>query len=1005
MMSQYPDLLTQIDLQEADVQYVDPREPEAAEYSVNTPDLYADTEYKSNSAPHDYTDVRNDIVENFDKPASSVLMFNDPQEQNVPDIMQPNGESFGLKSEPGRIVIRKPLDDSAEGGTFVSEKTRVVPPPRQFAYTAATNTGEGSTEIHHHGNSTQFSGSAYANEAEETAIDTPSSDDFPPPPTMSVIPDEHHEENIPYVAIGADAGYSADRSNSISPTHILVDHEETEDFTESHYHEDKLVTPSEPVSIEGVTDRRHSLMTTSPVSSVKTSESDITMLTSSVESDNILLDSANSSGMVIDVKEQELSPRETKLSPDDTENGFLFQMDDIKSKLSNSLEVIAIQENDKTQDDRYHLEEEKEFVIEDTSCQLDYFFTYENKNQTEDSKSVSSENIDEYKTPHVGPSMSDITVDTSLGQTDIRSAPLSAPSILESDVSYEENQDDNVKKSAPVKRKKSVKELLSRFEVMTNSPPKEEKVRPPVFQKPKLVRLHSLKSDDFENDPTLESGKNVVGSIRRDDINLMSASCPEATKILSLSPKSVDIESEKETEPKTKVSPQTSINTNTESNIERNRPSVRNKIKQFEWSDPVISDSPERSKSRSPSRLSNGEHSPVAKGRQRALSPVPPVKSVIIKEQHKATDIPLDNDTAAQGQKLSQYSPSMAKVDSQRSASQTSFHMRSASSGTSSTFLEGSKNTKESVAATPESLLERKRKFESSTDSISSDSGTASLETFRRGSLSKKLIETQNVSVEQPKDTQQHEKYYDRSVSVPNNSSTLEYSSASDKVTAPSSNESGILKPSQLFSRRSKRQSEPPPVPKKNTLMHQENISVSQDGDDLMSASFSDRRKLFEASSQSTSTSVYSSLKRNDPPKGNDEMSKSVSYSTNNGNVGGSSGGSLKRESLPQTNKKNLSNSATEGSDSLYSDYTARARNYGQKSVVIQSKDTPSVTTAEGGAANTTKTPPKTYPKEQKENVKPAIVFKTLEKDIGIGQNERSGTVKDLWKKFEQQNT
>ena len=668
------------------------------------------------------------------------------------------------------------------------------------------------------------------------------------------------------------------------------------------------------------------------------------------------------------------------------------------------------------------------------------------------------------------------------------------------------------KKATPVRRKKSVKELLSRFEVANggsgSSPPSDHefgvKSKPQVFQKPRVVRLHSLnKSSDMEDSSAQETTDIVPKSPRREEPQvLMSASCPDASRMLSLSPRSIDLEEDLGTtvtlnrphSDKPRQPPAVS-----------KKPSVRNKIQQFESSESLTSDNEQLSKSVSPGRVVNREDSPV-RPKERAFSPVPPAKPVIIHERTspKQADyvaVKKDANEISSGKEgLKNSFPASQKSDlspkfTRRSSGESSndskspafFQLRSASAGISNSILKEALKvpaTSEQISSSScekklQSLTERMRRFQSTSEEENSSSsgnntGDVSSNTSnvtprdssnsmdrslatrasgsysnRRASVEPKQVDTGTVAENVPRNmttnsaalsnsdqTEENRTVsslnYTRSASVPNafSGARLNYKSTATTsgdsgAVAMDTDESVVLKPSQLFSRKPRKSSESPSVVLSQSVVRDTEELGNKNDDDanIMSTSFSDRRKLFESSTDSrVSTSSYGSLKRSEvfvKPKQNTET-----------NTRRNDGNNISHQEISLTPFYQGKDSSVIGSSEpaaasprqqVDSEYTNKIRQFGNKTVVIESSEnskSKSNSTANSshkmaglggqvGAGNGTfsNNRAKPYERDQKENVKPATVFKTKEKDSGLAGKERSGTVKDLWKKFEQQNT
>ena len=420
MMSQYPDLipqhiLPQIELQDSDVQYVDPRaeqehvqaftishQQEAIE-RLNShqqqvpPDVSFGTE--SGTRPTDYDDHFVSSPRQLEQNQQDMFYYNEPEPIVSPDIpynhvtskslptspphdqpdvtvstMARNDQHIELRSEPGHIVIRKPLEDTAEGSTFIPVKTRVVPPPRQFAYSAPPTAEPDNAmspsdmkdmtyqqqhfDVHHH---------------DETAIDTPS-DEFPPPPEC--ITDEAEAHMVT-------DGYLADRSGSTSPANTLE--------TKDHFQARLKVAASQPVTI---TEEEDIAMVISPTCSLsKTPELDNAMATSSVDSDYALQDYQEYSKSQKDecalYTMHDTSNSAQNLSETTMESDLVFQMDDVKSKNSSlsksieSLQNLSMSSEDPENTLQEGLDlvireseglskdgDQREYVIEDTQSQV-----------------------------------------------------------------------------------------------------------------------------------------------------------------------------------------------------------------------------------------------------------------------------------------------------------------------------------------------------------------------------------------------------------------------------------------------------------------------------------------------------------------------------------------------------------------------------------------------------------------------------------------------------------
>ena len=220
---------------------------------------------------------------------------NHPEAAASPPQGKRSGD-LGLQSESGEIVVRRPVEDSVEGSLYIPVKTRVVPPPRQFAYDAppivesekqidgqlpgSVVGGEGQTDRHFAYDNPPLVGaerqlfSEFAYDASQvvadssigsgavlhTDIDTPS-DELPPPPPQEdfLSPNNHYQ--------------ATNTPNSLNATNFV-------DSTHS-FHPDSVAT--EPLAIE---EKEDVSMVISPTCSVsKTPESDSAMVTSSVESE------------------------------------------------------------------------------------------------------------------------------------------------------------------------------------------------------------------------------------------------------------------------------------------------------------------------------------------------------------------------------------------------------------------------------------------------------------------------------------------------------------------------------------------------------------------------------------------------------------------------------------------------------------------------------------------------------------------------------------------------
>ena len=152
---------------------------------------------------------------------------NHPEAAASPPQGKKSGD-LGLQSESGEIVVRRPVEDSVEGSLYIPVKTRVVPPPRQFAYDAppivesekqidgqlpgSVVGGEGQTDRHFAYDNPPLVGaerqlfSEFAYDASQvvadssigsgavlhTDIDTPSDELPPPPPQEDFLSPNNH---------------------------------------------------------------------------------------------------------------------------------------------------------------------------------------------------------------------------------------------------------------------------------------------------------------------------------------------------------------------------------------------------------------------------------------------------------------------------------------------------------------------------------------------------------------------------------------------------------------------------------------------------------------------------------------------------------------------------------------------------------------------------------------------------------------------------------------------
>jgi hypothetical protein len=385
--------------------------------------------------------------------------------------------------------------------------------------------------------------------------------------------------------------------------------------------------------------------------------------------------------------------------------------------------------------------------------------------------------------------------------------------------------------------------------------------------------------------------------------------------------------------------------------------------------------------------------------KDKSAAPVPPAKPTFIHDKNQqASSSPSPKQLVSGNSNTTHVSPPVNnQVTSPRSMQQprppSIFHMRSASSGSSLISTADSQDL-----ATQQSMLDRKRKFENTAvarNENSCENTSQQTDELQKGTSTGQMAALAAVGHLE--------------------SDTNQRNSAMKSDADEYEEECRVLKPSQLF-RKPKKVEDPNPVSasQNNALPvtekpQRDNIQsvdvVKKEDDDIMRASFSDRRKLFEATQtdSSNSTLMFGSLKRKDVPMVKNilrETSREESSATTTQDTKVSDRTSYSAQSQTSNNVKKVVSPTRE--NIAPSDISSKARNYGQKSIVIQSKDDPTAIT--GTQESFVDNGNKNKTKEQKENVKPPVVFKSYEKDLGIDQKERSGTVKDLWRKFEQQN-
>ena len=442
------------------------------------------------------------------------------------------------RPESGRIVIRKPVPDSPEGQPQHSTKVKVMAPSRQVAKGPAPPPPV-----------KQDSGIASGDSLGEMEKEGEGS----PARKPSRFPEG--------LITSYGDGYLADRSSSASPT-----------FTES---KGKLVkrharVAGETTAIAVATEMTEDPVTMEPVkevaeppvrSPVQEVRSPVKHVRSPVKEVRSPIKEVRSPVNEVRSPVNEVRSPVGEEKRGSTDSGLIFEMDDIQPDGVRKAES----------QDRLNMSCDSDDIFRDDTPSND-LPRYESKMATSSSPDISTTGI------------SMATSDDQLDMiSDVRMAtPPSPPAISDrdSDVVRSSSSEFTVRsgsskerKNTP-QRKKSVKELLTKFET-ANSPPGEESRPRPVYQRPRVVKV--------KTSPTEPESDTQFGDIDQEAESRMSTSAPTGKHVSpSVEVKDIVIETKcdvMETVPKPTLSA-TSPNLSTS-------PKVTDRIKCFETSSSV----------------------------------------------------------------------------------------------------------------------------------------------------------------------------------------------------------------------------------------------------------------------------------------------------------------------------------------------------------------------------------------------------------------------------------